>query len=112
VLVGYPGSDSGGDVMGRRSTDGMDFYLNEALITWNSHKEKTVTLSSCEAEFMAATTAAKQALWLRNLLREITATKPKSVTLFVYNNSTIALMKNHVFHGCSKHIDVKFHFIR
>jgi predicted GIY-YIG superfamily endonuclease len=68
LLVGYTDSDSGGDVVGRRSTGGMTFYLNDALITWNSHKEKTVALSSCEAEFMAATAAAKQALWLRNLL--------------------------------------------
>jgi hypothetical protein len=68
LLVGYTDSDSGGDVVGRRSTGGMTFYLNDALITWNSHKEKTVALSSCEVEFMAATAAAKQALWLRNLL--------------------------------------------
>jgi hypothetical protein len=90
----------------------MAFYLNDALITWNSHKEKTVALSSCEVEFMAATPAAKQALWLRNLLGEITVTEPRVVILFVDNNSAIALMKNPVFHGRSKHIDVKFHFIR
>jgi len=112
VLVGYTDSDSGGDVVGRRSTGGMVFYLNEGLITWNSHKEKTVALSSCEAEFMAATAAAKQALWLRNLLGEITGTEPKAVSLYVDNSSAIALMKNPVFHGRSKHIDVKFHFIR
>jgi hypothetical protein len=112
VLVGYTDSDTGGDVVGRRSTCGMAFYLNDALITWNSHKEKKVALSSCEAEFMAATAAAKQALWLRNLLGEITVTEPRAVTLFVDNNSAIALMKNPMFHGRSKHIDVKFHFIR
>jgi hypothetical protein len=81
-------------------------------VTWNSHKEKNVALSSCEAEFMAATEAAKQALWLRTLLGELTATQPKIVTLFVDNNSAIALMKNPVFHGRSKHIDIKYHFIR
>ena len=46
-LVGYTYSDSGGDIVGRRSTSGMAFYLNEGLITRNSHKEKTVALSSC-----------------------------------------------------------------
>jgi hypothetical protein len=61
---------------------------------------------------MAATFAAKQALWLRSLMAEITATEPKVVTLFVDNNSAIALMKNPVFHGKSKHIDIKYHFIR
>jgi hypothetical protein len=97
--VGYTDSDVGGDLVGRRSTGGMDFYVNERLVTWSSHKEKTVALSSCEAEFMAATPAAKQALWLRNLLGEITTTKPKTVSLFVDNNSAIALMKNPVSHG-------------
>jgi hypothetical protein len=58
MLVAYSDSDHAGDVVGRRSTGGMVFYLNESLITWNSHKEKTVALSSCESEYMAATTAA------------------------------------------------------
>ena len=90
----------------------MAFYLNESLITWCSQKQKTVALSSYEAEFMAATLAAMQALWLRNLMSELTATEPKVVPLFVDNNSAIALMKNLVFHGRSKHIDIKYHFIR
>ena len=60
---------------------------------------------------MAATTAAKQTLWLRNLISDITKEKPKAVTLFVDNNSAIALMKNPMFHGRSKHIDIKYHFI-
>ena len=102
----------GGDTVERRSTGGMAFYLNENLITWCSQKQKTVSLSSCESEFMAATAAAKQALWLRNLINEITKQDPKPVTLFVDNNSAIALMKNPVFHGRSKHIDLKYHFIR
>ena len=111
-LVGYSDSDMGADLGGRRSTTGMAFYLNESLITWCSQKQKTVALSSYEAEFMAATLAAMQALWLRNLMAELTATEPKVVPLFVDNNSTIALMKNPVFHGHSKHIDIKYHFIR
>jgi ABC-type molybdate transport system substrate-binding protein len=111
-LIGYSDSDHGGDTVERRSTGGMAFYLNENLLTWCSQKQKTVSLSSCESEFMAATAAAKQALWLRNLISEITKQKPKPVTLFVDNNSAIALMKNPVFHGRSKHIDLKYHFIR
>jgi len=111
-LVGYNDSDHGSDLVNRRSTGGMAFYLNENLITWNSYKQKTVSLSSCEAEFMAATAAAQQALWLRSLFSEVMKEKPKAVTLFVDNNSAIALMKNAVFHGRSKHIDIKYHFIR
>jgi len=112
MLVGYTDSDVGGDLVGRRSTAGMAFYLGESLITWCSQKQKTVALSSCEAEFMAAALAVVQALWLRSLMSEITPREPKKVTLFIDNNSAIALMKNPVFHGRSKHIDIKYHFIR
>ncbi|KAG6471152.1 hypothetical protein ZIOFF_072253 [Zingiber officinale] len=111
-IFGYSDSDLAGDLDGRKSTSGMTFYFNESLASWNSQKQKTVTLSSCEAEFMAATTAACHALWLRSLASELTCVKPKPVTLFVDNKSAIALMKNPVFHGRSKNIDTRFHFIR
>jgi len=112
VLVGYTDSDHGADQVERTSTGGMAFYLGENLVSWCSQKQKTVALSSCEAEFMAATSAARQALWLRNLLSEITEERPSAVTLYVDNNSARALMNNPVFHGRSKHIDIKYHFIR
>jgi hypothetical protein len=111
-IVDYFDSDMGADLGGRRSTTGMTFYFNESLITWCSQKQKTVALSSCEAEFMAATGAATQALWLRSLYSELTATKPLVVPLYVDNNSTIELMKHPMFHGRNKHIDIKYHFIR
>ena len=112
VITGFTDSDMAGDMDDRKSTSGMAFYVNECLVAWNSQKQKTFTLSSCEAEFMAATTAACHALWLRNLLAEIIGAEPKPVKMFVDNKSAIALMKNPVFHGRSKHIDTRIHFIR
>lgn len=111
-IFGYSDSDLAGDLDGRKSTSGMTFYLNESLVSWNSQKQKTVALSSCEVEFIATTTAACQALWLRCLVSEIVGMEPRPVTLFVDNKSAIALMKNPVFHGRNKHIDTCFHFIR
>ncbi|KAF5794275.1 putative RNA-directed DNA polymerase [Helianthus annuus] len=111
-VTGYSDSSHGKDVMDRRSTTGTVFYFSGNPITWSSQKQRTVTLSSCEAEFIAATTAACQALWLRSLLVDLTGMKPSKVKLYVDNESAIALMKNAVFHGRSKHIDTKFHFIR
>ncbi|KAG6528125.1 hypothetical protein ZIOFF_010274 [Zingiber officinale] len=111
-IFGYSDSDLASDLDGRKSTSGMTFYFNESLVSWNSQKQKTVVLSSCEAEFMAATTAACHALWLSSLTSKFIGVEPKPVTLFVDNKSTIALMKNLVFHGRSKHIDTRFHFIR
>ncbi|GJT20222.1 zinc finger, CCHC-type containing protein [Tanacetum coccineum] len=111
-LVGFTDSDHGGDPVGGKSTGGMIFYLGRNAITWQSQKQKTVALSSCEAEFMAATSAACQAIWLANLVKELTGQDVEPITLFVDNKSAIALMKNPVFHGRSKHINIRFHFIR
>lgn len=72
VLTGYSDSDLAGNIEDRKSTGGMAFYLNDSLITWVSQKQKCVALSSCEAEFIAATAAACQGIWLRKLLGEIT----------------------------------------
>lgn len=112
VLTGYSDNDLAGNLDDRKSTAGMAFYLNDALVSWNSQKQKTVALSSCEAEFMAATTAACQAIWIGNLMAELLNKEPTAVKLFVDNKSAIALMKNPVFHGRSKHIDMRFNFIR
>lgn len=111
-ITGFSDSDMGGSFDDRRSTGGMAYYLNESLISWVSQKQRCVALSTCEAEFMAATAAACQGIWLRNVLNQITAGDVGPVTLYIDNKSAIDLAKNPVFHGRSKHIDVRYHFIR
>lgn len=71
-----------------------------------------MALSSCEAEFMAATETAKQAIWLASLLGEIYGNESNKVMIRINNKSAIALTKNPVFHGRSKHIHKRYHFIR
>lgn len=112
ILSGYSDSDLAGHVDDRRSTGAMAFYLNERLVTWVSQKQRCVALSSCEAEFMAATADACQAIWLRNLLGQITGKDVGPVVLHIDNKSAIDLAKNPVFHERSKHIDIRYHFIR
>lgn len=90
----------------------MVFYLNNNPVSWVSQKQRTVALSSCEAEFMAAAAATCQAIWLKNLLKEMTGGYSNLVTIYVDNRSAIDLMKNPVHHGRSKHIDVRYYFIR
>ena len=63
----------------------MCFYLNDTLITWVSQKQRCVALSSCEAEFMAATAAACQAIWIENVLNQITDEQVGPVVLFIDN---------------------------
>lgn len=112
TLIGYSDSSHNVDEDDGRSTTGHMFYLNDCLITWCSQKQETVALSSCEAEFMAATEAAKQAIWLQELLAEIVERPSERVMIRIDNKSAIALTKNPVFHGRSKHIHKRYHFIR
>jgi hypothetical protein len=101
-----------GDVDTRKSTTGVFFFLGDNPVSWQSQKQKVVALSSCEAEYIAATTAACQGIWLARLLGDFREEEPKAATLMVDNQSAISLIKNPVFHERSKHIDLRFHYIR
>ena len=69
-------------------------------------------MSTTEAEFVAATACACQAVWLKKILEELNFKRQGPIAIFCDNNSSIKLSKNPVLHGRSKHIDVKFHFLR
>ncbi|GKD33055.1 ribonuclease H-like domain, reverse transcriptase, RNA-dependent DNA polymerase [Tanacetum coccineum] len=111
-ITGYSDSSYGINTDQGKGTTGIVFYFGESPITWCTQKQPTVALSSCESEFMAATGAACQALWLKRLLSELTGWEEKRITLKVDNVSAIALVRNPVFNGRSKHIDIRYHFIR
>ena len=111
-LTGYSDSDYAGDLNDRKSTSSMVFFLGNMPISWNSQKQSIVSLSSCEAEYIAVTSAACQGIWLSRLQAELTNKENKVVKLRVDNRSAIALCKNLVFHGRSKHIETRFHMIR
>ncbi|KAE8706056.1 Detected protein of unknown function [Hibiscus syriacus] len=111
-LVGYSDSDWGGDIDNRRSTTGFVFFMGDIAFTWMSKKQPIVTLSTCEAEYVAATSCVCHAIWLRNLLKEIGLIQEEPTKVCVDNKSAIALAKNPVFHDRSKHIDIRYHYIR
>lgn len=112
TISGYSHNDLGVDINVRRSTSGMTFYVNGNLVTWSSQKQRCVTLSSCEPELMVSTSETCQGIWLRRLLTEIKGKKLEPTTFFVDNKSALDQMKNPVFHGRIKHIDIHYHFIR
>ena len=111
-FYGFADSDYAGDLDDRRSTSGYVFMFGSAAISWSSKKQPIVTLSTTEAEFVAAASCACQALWLRNILHELQFKQPESTQIFCDNSSTIKLSKNPVLHGRCKHIDVRYHFLR
>jgi len=113
-LYGYTDSDWAGDVSTRKSTTGYVYLLGSAAVSWSSKRQPTVALSSCEAEYMAATQAAKEAIWLRRFLTELGYTRPDidSVTINCDNQGAITLTKNPEFHARTKHIDIQWHYVR
>jgi len=111
-LVGYSVSDLAGDVDSRKSTSGSLFFLGGSPVTWQSQKQTIVAISSCESEYVAAATTTCQGIWLARLLSEFSSSDAKPFVLRVDNQSAIALAKNPVFHDRSKHIELKYHFIR
>ncbi|XP_058742222.1 secreted RxLR effector protein 161-like [Vicia villosa] len=114
-LIGYTDSDYAGDIDDRKSTSGYVFILGSGAISWSSKKQEIVTLSTTEAEYVAATTCACQAFWLKRILEGLNFGQEREVdatAIYCDNSSAIKLSKNLVLHGRSKHIDVKFHFIR
>lgn len=111
-LAGYSDSDWAGDVQTRRSTAGYIFNLGSGAISWQSKRQPTVALSSCEAEYMGQTAATKEAIWLRALLTGMTGSDIETTVLFGDNQGAIALSRNPEFHARTKHIDTQYHFTR
>ncbi|GJY79920.1 zinc finger, CCHC-type containing protein [Tanacetum coccineum] len=111
-ITGYNDSSYGINTDQGKGTTGIVFYFGESPITWCTQKQPTLALSSCGSEFMTATGAACQALWLKRLLSELTGWEEKRIKLKVDNISAIALVRNPIFHRRSKHIDIHYHFIR
>eukprot|EP00253_Pinus_taeda_P026029 PITA_26029 len=111
-LVGYTNSDWAGSFDDRKSTLAYVFHLGSGAILWASKKQPIISLSTAEDEYVAATAAACQAVWMRQMLRDLHRDQEGATTIFCDNTSTIALSKNSVFHKRTKHIDAKYHFIR
>ena len=110
-MIGYVDSDYAGDLDKRQSTTGYVFTFARGPISWNSTLQSTVALSTTEAEYMAITEAVKEAIWLQALLENLGLTQ-EHINLYCNSQSAIHLTKNQVYHAHTKHIDVRFHFVR
>jgi transposase InsO family protein len=111
-LAGYTDSDWAGSVFDRKSTSGCCFGLGSAAVSWFSRKQKSVALSSSEAEYMAASLACCEAVWLRKMLFSLFGDCLDPTVIYCDNQSCIKLTENPVFHDRSKHIDIRYHSIR
>jgi hypothetical protein len=112
TLHGFVDADWASDIADRKSTSGFVFMLGGGAISWSSKKQPSVALSSTEAEYIAGAHAAKEAVWLRQLLGELGVNTHHSTVLHMDNQSAIAIARNPEFHDRTKHIEIRHHFLR
>ena len=110
-LVAYSDSDYAGDTDDRRSTSGYVFVLSSGAVAWCSKKQAVVTLSTTEAEFISAAICACQSIWMLRILNHLGWVQ-EGCEIYCDNSSTIKLSKNPVMHGRSKHIAIRYYFLR
>ncbi|CAH1448519.1 unnamed protein product [Lactuca virosa] len=97
-----------------RSQSGWIFTLNGGAVTWKSSKQETVADSTCESEYIAASEASKEAIWLKNFIGDlgVVSSIKEPMEILCDNEGAVALTKEPRDHGRSRHIDRKYHFIR
>ena len=110
MVEGYCDSDWASQ-QHHHSISGFSFHFGHGAVSWSSKKQNIVALSSMEAEYIAQTHAAKEAMWLQIFISEMQGKKEKGITLLCDNQGAIALAKDNKFHSRTKHIDLHYHFI-
>ena len=111
-LHGYVDSDWSGSTTDRKSTSGCCFSLGFGMISWFSRKQSCVALCTTEAKYVAACSASCKAVWLQKLPSDLFDLQLDVTCIFCDNQSCVKLSENPVFHDKSKHIEIKFHYIR
>ena len=109
-LTGYTDAD-GASQDHRRAISGYAFFIDGGAVSWSSRKQELVTLSTAEAEYVAATHAAKEGIWLRQLIGELFSPIDNPTPLYCDNQAALTLATTDNFHARTKHIDIRYHFI-
>ncbi|MCO5588485.1 hypothetical protein L7F22_042442 [Adiantum nelumboides] len=109
--MGHTDSDYAGDLDNRRSASGYVFTMAGGAVSWRSRLQTCVTQSTTEVEYIAVSEACKEAIWFGRLVTDLRI-KEETPMLHCDNQSAIQLARNPVYHSKTKHVDVKYHFIR
>jgi hypothetical protein len=112
TLIGFCDADWAGSEDDSRSTSGYAFSFGSGAFSWSSVKQNTVALSTAEAEYVSASEATAQAIWLWFVLDDFGEMQVEATLLFCDNMSAISMARNPVFHQRTRHINRKYHFIR
>ena len=112
MFTTFSDADHGGEEDSRRSTSGMVVKMGTGAVSWASRLQPVVTLSTTEAEYISAVSAAQEIIWLRNLFTEFGYEFSAPSTLYVDNQSALAVAKNPEHHGRMKHLDLRHYWLR
>jgi hypothetical protein len=96
----------------RKTTSGGAFFLGDSLVTWLSKKQGSISLSTTKAKYIAATTYCTQVLWMIQTLADLEVKYITLIPIHCDNTSAISVSKNPIFHSKTKHIPIKYHFLR
>ncbi|KAJ9561559.1 hypothetical protein OSB04_006719 [Centaurea solstitialis] len=110
-LISFTDSDYGGCKLDRKSTSGSCQFLGDKLVSWTSKKQNCVSTSTAEAEYVAAASCCSQVLWMKTQLLDY-GYKLKRVPIYCDSESAIVITSNPVQHSKTKHIDIRYHFIK
>lgn len=111
-MIGYSDSNFDEDKETRVFTLDYVMIIRSGIVSLRSHKQSVLIYSTSEAEYVVATEATKEIVWLRKILEHLQEKEVHSTPLLIDNNSTIKLDKNPNFHDRTKHIDTKYHLIQ
>jgi len=110
-LIAYTDSDYAADPVKCQSTTGYHLKLANGIISWQSRAQKTIALSATEAEYMALSDCSRQVVWIQNIFNEL-GLPVKPTQICTDNEGGIFIASNPVQERCTKHIDVRFHYVR
>jgi hypothetical protein len=111
-LQEYADVDWEGSAVDRKSTSSCFFTLGSTMVSWCSRKQIFVALSIVEAEYIALCVVVREAVWLCKILADLFVHEMDSTIIHCDNQSCVNLSENLVFHDKSKHIEIKYHYIR
>ena len=112
-LISYSDADWGSDLYERKSTSGYTLLLNNGAITWSSKKQPCITLSTMEVEYVTCSAAVQEAVWLRRFFQHLEVVKDALDPMTIHCDSIamLAYAKDPKYHGKTKHIDIRYHYI-
>jgi hypothetical protein len=112
TLSGYTDADWAGSVFERKITSRCFFSLGSAVISWQSRKQFNIALSTTKAKYIVACFVSCKAIWLRKLSTSLFDLEMEATMILCDNQSCIKMTKNPIFHETSKHIEIRYHYIR